>query len=365
MQCPVFFILSCVSYSLYESENKRMKPTILITGGAGYIGSHTAYIMAQKGYQVIILDNFLHDQTFNPPWATIIKKDFADADTLHSIFTTYRIEAVMHFAALIEVGRSVREPLSFYENNVSKTITLLKIMLEHEVKKIIFSSSCAVYGIPQSLPLTESHPKNPISPYGNSKLIIESILHDASNAHGLRYVALRYFNAAGLLPDSGLKEHHEPETHIIPLLLKAAHEGTPFYVFGNDYPTQDGTCIRDYLHVIDIAQAHSKALDYLAADNESQGFNLGTGNGYSVAQLIALVEKVTSRTIQIVWQQRRAGDPAQLVADPSLAMHCLGWKAEYSDMEYIVRSAWNKMSIELCNTTPKHLLCKKKEHTLR
>lgn len=315
-----------------------MKPALLITGGAGYIGSHTAYLMAQQGYEIIILDKLLHNQPFNHSWATLIQKDFADRQTLDAIFSTYNIQAVMHFAAFIEVGKSVRDPLAFYENNVSKTITLLQTMLAHGVKKFIFSSSCAVYGIPQATTLNELHPKNPISPYGSSKLMVEMALQDAHIAHDLQYVALRYFNAAGLLPGSGLGEYHEPETHIIPLLLRAAQEDKPFYVYGNDYPTPDGTCIRDYLHVIDIAHAHAKALDYLMAGNESRCFNLGTGSGYSVAQLIGVVERVTAKKIKIIIQARRAGDPERLVADPRMAIEKLGWKAQFSEMGYLIEN---------------------------
>jgi UDP-glucose-4-epimerase GalE len=315
-----------------------MKPTILIIGGAGYIGSHTAYLMAQQRYKIIILDKLVHNQPFNHSWAQLIQKDFADQQTLDAIFSQYSIHAVMHFAASIEVGRSVREPLDFYENNVSRTITLLQKMVQHNVKKIIFSSSCAVFGMPQTDTLDESHSKLPISPYGNSKLMIEMALQDAHRAYDLQYVALRYFNAAGLLPGSGLGEYHEPETHIIPLLLRAALHDKPFYVYGNDYPTPDGTCIRDYLHVIDIAQAHAKALDYLDTGNQSDYFNLGTGTGYSVAQLIEIMEQVTGKKIKVIVQSRRKGDPAQLIANPALARERLGWKAEYNSMNDIIRS---------------------------
>jgi UDP-glucose 4-epimerase len=317
----------------------RMQPTILVTGGAGYIGSHTAYLLAQQGYQVIIIDSFIHNQYFNPRWATVIKSDFADTVALEKIFTTYNIHAVMHFAAYIEVGESVKNPLKFYENNVSKTITLLQKMLEHGVNNIIFSSSCAVYGIPERLPLTEDHPKNPISPYGKTKFMIETILQDADDTYGLHYVALRYFNAAGALPEECLGEQHKPETHIIPLLLCAALQESPFTIFGNDYETKDGTAIRDYLHVLDIAQAHLCALQHLEHGNPSDCFNLGTGSGVSVKEMIETIEEIIRTPIKKVWEQRRAGDPAVLVADPSKAQNILQWQPRYSDLNFILQSA--------------------------
>ncbi|MDR3550080.1 MAG: UDP-glucose 4-epimerase GalE [Candidatus Babeliales bacterium] len=314
------------------------KPTILITGGAGYIGSHTALLMSQKGYNVIIIDMLIHDQLFNHPWATLIQKDYADKQALHEIFTQNDVIAVMHFAAFIEVGRSVKDPLSFYNNNVIKTLQLLESMLEHNVKKIIFSSSCAVYGIPTQVPLVESHSKNPISPYGSTKLIIEMALKELGVAHDLQFVALRYFNAAGALTQLGLKEQHKPETHVLPLLIDAALNSTPFYIFGTDYPTPDGTCIRDFLHVCDIADAHAKALEYLEAGKPSDFFNLGTGNGFSIKQLIQAVEKIMNCRVKTVVHERRAGDPALLVADPSHALHLLGWKPQFSDLNSILQS---------------------------
>lgn len=316
-----------------------MKSAILITGGAGYIGSHTALLMAQKGHHVIILDTFVHNQSFNPSWATVIKKDVADKETLHEIFSSHKIEAVMHFAANIEVGRSVRQPLLFYDTNVVKTIALLELMLEHNVKKFIFSSSCAIYGIPQALPLTESHPKNPISPYGRTKLMIETVLEDMAMAYDMQYVALRYFNAAGTLPGHNLHEQHEPETHIIPLLVRAARHEQPFYIFGTSYPTPDGTCIRDYLHVWDIAQAHAAALDYVNTDLPSASFNLGTGTGYSVKQIADEVQKITRKRAKIIEGVQRPGDPAILVADPSHAYSVLKWQPMHSNLDYILQTA--------------------------
>ncbi len=314
-------------------------PAILVIGGAGYIGSHTAYLLKQKGYKVIVLDKYVHNQQFNPSWATVIKKDFADAETLEHIFSTYNISAVMHFAACIEVGESVKNPLKFYENNVSKTITLFNAMRKNGINKFIFSSSCAVYGMPQQLPLTEDHTKNPINPYGKTKFMIENILEDMNQAYGFNYVSLRYFNAAGALPEEQLGEQHKPETHIIPLLLRAAQNGLPFNIFGNDYETKDGTAVRDYLHVLDIAQAHLAALQHLEKGHPSDCFNLGTGTGFSVKEMVDAVEKVCRTPIKTVWQERRPGDPAVLVADPTKAQTILKWQPKYSDLEFILKSA--------------------------
>ena len=323
-----------------------MKPTLLITGGAGYIGSHTALLMAQKGYNIVILDTLLHDQSFDHPWATLIKKDYADPQALNDIFTSYNVQAVMHFAAFIEVGRSVKDPLAFYENNVVKTLHLLKQMIKHKVKKIVFSSSCAVYGVPTQIPLVESHQKIPISPYGSTKLIIEMALKELNTANDIQFVGLRYFNAAGARSECGLKEQHKPETHVLPLLIEAATQNKPFYIFGDDYHTPDGTCVRDFLHVDDIALAHAKSLEYLQADNPSDFFNLGTGTGYSIKQLIHTVEEIMHTKIKVMVHERRAGDPAFLVADPSHAFNKLEWKPQYSDIFTILKS--------VCPVTHKH-----------
>jgi len=317
-----------------------MKPAILITGGAGYIGSHTAYMMHQKGYKVIILDTFLHNQQPDLSWATIIKKDFADMPTLQMIFSTYNIQAVMHFAALIQVGQSVTDPASFYQNNVAKTITLLDTMIQHGIKKFIFSSSCAIYGKPFSLPLTEELPKTPISPYGKTKLMVEILLKDFKKAYELEYVSLRYFNAAGAMPQFGLGEEHTPETHIIPLLLRSALEQKPFSIFGTDYQTKDGSCIRDFIHIWDIAHAHYLALTYLQSGNPSDCFNLGTGKGFSVNQLIRAVEHTCGCKIEILHARRRKGDPPILIADPTKAYNVLGWKPHFSHLDSIITSAY-------------------------
>lgn len=314
--------------------------TVLVTGGAGYIGSHTAWLLTQQGYRVIVLDSLVHEQRFTHPWATFIHADLADTAVLKNVFAHYNIDAVMHFAASIEVGESVKNPLKFYDNNVTNTMHLLATMVEYGVTKFIFSSSCAVYGIPHQVPIHENHPKDPISPYGKTKLIIEQALEDLAIAHGLSFVVLRYFNAAGALPEHGLGECHRPETHLIPLLLRAAYLQKPFSIFGTDHPTKDGTCVRDFLHVLDIAQAHVLALKHLEDSRPSEAFNLGTGHGYSVKQMVETVERITGMPITITYAAKRAGDPAQLIADPTKAQTLLLWQPRYSDLEFIIRSAW-------------------------
>jgi len=313
-----------------------MIPTILITGGAGYIGSHTSLYISQKGYNVIIIDN----KKIDFEWAKTIQGDFADENILDNIFSENQIEAVMHFAGFIEVEESVKNPLKFYENNVSKTIKLLEIMCKNNINKFIFSSSCAVYGIPEFLPLTEEHPKNPVSPYGKSKLMVENLLQDLSQTSDFKFVSLRFFNAAGALPDFGLGEKHFPETHLIPLLFQSIKTGQPFAIFGNDYATKDGSCIRDYLHVWDIADAHWLALDYLKDDKSSNVFNLGTGKGFSVKEIIQAVENLYKSKIKIIIANKRLGDPPILIADPIKTQTILNWKAKYSDLETILKSSY-------------------------
>jgi UDP-glucose-4-epimerase GalE len=315
------------------------KSTILITGGAGYIGSHVGLTCARANYNVVVLDSFVHGQHFNPNWATVIKSDYADKEILRNIFSSYNVAAVVHCAASIEVGISVKDPISFYENNVAKTIVLVEEMLRANIKKIIFSSSCAVYGQPHNLPLNEAHPINPMSPYGRTKAIVESILEDADAAYGLKYISLRYFNAAGAVPEEGLGEQHKPETHLIPLLLRAALMREQFTVFGNSYPTKDGTAVRDFVHVLDIAHAHLLALEHLSRGNPSDVFNLGTGHGYSIKEMVDGVSRIISTSMPTVISSARAGDPHTLVADPNKAKTILQWKPRYSDLEFILKSA--------------------------
>ncbi len=317
-----------------------MSKIILIPGGAGYIGSHTSYLMHKLGYKIIILDKFVHNQTFNQPWAKLIKADFADQKVLDQIFTENKIDAVMHFAAFIEVGESVKKPKEFYENNVVKTLNLLNTMIKHDVKKLVFSSTCAIYGNPTKIPMNEKHQFDPVSPYGKNKLTVEFALKDYSNAYGLQYVSLRYFNAAGALAQENLGEQHNPETHIIPLMLRAIKNKTEFKIFGTDYNTPDGTCVRDYIHILDIAQAHVLALQYLEKTNESNFFNLGSEKGYSVREMINAAEKICNEKMNIKICNRRPGDVDTLIADSTKIKNMLGWKAKYSDLNNILKSAW-------------------------
>lgn len=317
-----------------------MTKTILVTGGAGYIGSHIGYLLAQRGYKVLILDTFLHKQTFAPSWATIMRVDFADEAVLQTLFKQHTIEAVIHCAALIEVGESVKRPQDFYETNVSKVLTLLRVMRSYHINSFIFSSSCAVYGNPIKLPLDEEHPKNPVSPYGRTKLMVEYMLQDFAQAYELRFVSLRYFNAIGALPEHELGEQHEPETHLMPLIMRAIIARTPVKIFGTDYGTRDGTCVRDYVHVLDIARAHLCALDYLNAGGVSDYFNLGTGHGYTVQEMIYAAQEVCGEQALIEYHARRSGDAAVLVAHPAKAEKYLGWKALHTDVKTLLQSAY-------------------------
>ncbi len=327
-----------------------MKKTILIPGGAGYIGSHTAYLMYKLGHKVIVLDKLLHNQKFNHPWATLIKADFADEQILDQIFTNYDVDAVMHFAAFIEVGESVKKPKEFYINNVIKTLRLLNAMVEHNVKKFVFSSSCAIYGNPIQIPMDETHPANPINPYGKNKLSVEFALQDYAHSYGLQYVSLRYFNASGAMPENGLGEQHNPETHIIPLMLRAIKNNKTFKIFGTDYNTQDGSCVRDYIHVLDLAQAHVLAYQYMQETRRSNFFNLGSEKGYSVKEMVNLAEKICGKKMNIEFCDRRAGDADILIADSTKIKTVLGWQPKYSNLNNILQSAWdweNRSEVEL------------------
>ncbi len=328
--------------------------TILLLGGAGFVGSAVAHDLLVQGYGVVIVDLFLHKQTVALPGAIIIKSDFGDEQVLRAIFSAYRITAVMHFAAYIEVGRSVDEPAQFYENNVIKTKRLLDVMREYNVPKLVFSSSCAIYAPLRTLEkLTEQHAIHPLSPYGKTKLAVEFLLQDYARAYGLSYVSLRYFNAAGGLPHYSLGEQHDPETHVIPLLFKACMQGNSFTLYGDDYPTPDGTCVRDYIHISDLSSAHSKALLHLNAGGAAMALNIGSGVGCSVKELIAVVTAVCGQSINVIIRPRRAGDAPILLADTTLAERILSWRA-HATLEQIVRDAWcffhNKHIKQLKNT---------------
>lgn len=320
-----------------------MAKHILVTGGAGYIGSHTCKALREAGYDPVAYDNLMYGHEWAVQWGPLIQGDLADKDALSRCFAEYAPEAVIHFAAFAYVGESVDNPSKYYANNVACTLNLLDVMREHECKKIVFSSTCAVYGAPESLPLAESHPCNPISPYGRSKQFVEQILADYGAAYGLRHSALRYFNAAGADPSGDVGEVHDPETHLIPLALRAClPDASPLKIFGMDWDTPDGTCVRDYIHVSDLAEAHLVALRYLET-HRSGTFNLGNGDGHSVMDIIDAIEEVTGRQVNHIEGPRRAGDPARLVADASLARQHLGWIPQYPDMTDIIRHAWEWM----------------------
>lgn len=315
---------------------------ILITGGAGYIGSQTNKVLNENGYETIILDNLKNGHRELVKWGRLVVGDIHDKDVLDKIFSEYDIEAVIHFAAYAYVGESVIEPHKYYQNNVVGTILLLETMLKHDCKKIIFSSTCATFGKPKQIPISETEHQCPINPYGNTKLMIEQVFKDYSKAYGLKFVVLRYFNAAGADPQSEVGEWHVPETHIIPLILDVAIGKKDFVeVFGMDYNTKDGTCIRDYVHVYDLAYAHLLSLRYLQSDGKSEFFNLGNGKGYSVLELIETSRKITRQNIEVKLIKRREGDPPILIANSQKAERILKWKPIYKDIESIVTHAWN------------------------
>lgn len=315
---------------------------ILVTGGAGYIGSHTVRDLLSEDHNVVVLDNLVYGHTeFVPENVKFVHADLADKEKLTEIFDTMNIDAVIHFAAFAYVGESVRDPAKYFNNNLCNGLNLLGAMLAHNVHKIVFSSSCATYGIPPGIPITEDMPQNPINPYGLTKLTFERILDYYDAAYGLKFVSLRYFNAAGAMPDASIGEWHDPETHVIPLMLRSLC--TPlssFQVFGDDYPTSDGSCIRDYIHVCDLARGHILALNHLIDGNPSAKMNLGTGKGVSVFELINIVEDVTGMRMNYAIAPRREGDPAELVADPARAERLFGWRARF-DIRAIVEHAWS------------------------
>jgi UDP-glucose 4-epimerase len=320
------------------------KPTILVTGGAGYIGSHVVLALSQAGYPVVVLDNldYGHKELIaSIPNVELIIGDTIDRPLLDILFNNHQIGAVMHFSAYAYVGESVTAPAKYYRNNVVGTLSLLEAMVAAGVDKFVFSSTCATYGNPQAIPITEDHPQAPINPYGATKLMVERILQDFE-IYGLNSVCFRYFNAAGANPEGLLGEDHTPETHLIPLTLFAAMGKIPaISVFGTDYDTPDGTCIRDYIHVNDLASAHILGLEYLLAGGKSDRFNLGNGNGFSVRQVIDTARQVTGKEIKVIEGDRRPGDPAVLVGSGAKAKKVLNWNPQFADLSKIITDAWH------------------------
>ena len=314
---------------------------ILVTGGAGYIGAHANKELNLAGYETVVLDNMSYGHEDFLKWGEYENVDLDDLKSLRNVFSKYKIDAVMHFAAFTYVGESVEDPQKYYLNNLRNTLNLLQVMNEFEVKKLVFSSTCATYGNPMEIPLTDSHPQNPINPYGKGKLMVEKILEDYNSAYNLRYVSLRYFNAAGADPEGDVGERHHPETHLIPLILDAASgKREDIKIFGTDYPTHDGTCIRDYIHVTDLADAHIKSLKYLENGKKSEIFNLGNGNGFSVKEVIENARKVTGRKIKATETDRRPGDPPILVGSSKKARKILKWQPKYDELTQIIKTAW-------------------------
>jgi UDP-glucose-4-epimerase GalE len=313
---------------------------VLVTGGAGYIGSHAAKALSRAGYQVVVFDNLIAGHRDAVKYGTLVEGDIADVAAVRAALRTHEIFAVMHFAAFLDVGESVREPARYYRNNVIGALGVLEAMAAESVRYFVLSSTCATYGEPQETPIPETHPQNPINSYGETKLAIERALPHFERAYELRWVALRYFNAAGADPDGEIGEDHSPEIHLIPRAIEAATGGRGLQLFGDDYPTPDGTCLRDYIHVSDLADAHVRSLDVMVETERSSAYNLGTGIPHSVRQVIDTVERVTGRHVPWTLAPRRPGDPAALYAAPQKAQTELRWTARFPDLESIVRTAW-------------------------
>lgn len=315
---------------------------ILITGGAGYIGSHTVKALKKKGYFTVVYDNLSSGHEYASKGDIFIKGDIFDSNLLADTIKKYDIDSIIHFAAYSLVGESMTNPKKYYTNNVQGTLNLLNTMLENNINKIVFSSTAAVYGEPKNIPITEDCPKDPTNVYGKTKLMIENMLEDYSKAYALKYIALRYFNACGADPQGDIGEDHNPETHLIPLVLQTcAGKRESIKIFGQDYPTKDGTCIRDYIHVNDLASAHVLALEALQKGHKSEVYNLGNGNGFSVAEIIDTAEKVAGIEIKKEFTGRRSGDPAILIASSDKIKKALGWNPEYTDISKIIQTAWN------------------------
>jgi UDP-glucose 4-epimerase len=331
-----------------KQEIKMKK--ILVVGGAGYIGSHMVVKLLEAGYLPVTLDNLScgHDDAVKG--GEFILGDLADKKFLDEVLGGHKFTAVMHFASFIQVGESVVEPAKYYENNVVNTLNLLNAMHKHQINNFIFSSSAAIFGEPEYIPIDEKHPQHPVSPYGHSKAMVEQILRDYDRAYGLRSICLRYFNAAGAHPDGILGERHDPESHLIPLVLQvAAGKRENIAIYGDDYAAPDGTCVRDYIHICDLCDAHLAALNYLWKNNKSACFNLGNGEGYSVKQVIDACRQVTGCDIPVEVKDRRFGDSAVLVADSKLAKKTLKWEPKFCQLETIIEHAWNWMNSRFAN----------------
>ncbi len=314
---------------------------VLVTGGAGYVGSHACKVLAQAGYLPITLDDLSTGHSEAARWGPLVIGDIADPYVLRRTIQSFNVSAILHFAASAYVAESCAEPAKYFNNNLVKTIRLLDCAMEAGVNRFVFSSTCATYGVPQEMPIRETHPQNPINAYGESKLSVERVLQWYGRAYGLQWVTLRYFNAAGADPDGEIGESHDEETHLIPLAIEAAcNPARSIAVFGSEYPTPDGTAIRDYIHVTDLGVAHKLALEYLASGSESRAFNLGTGRGYSVREVLRATERVSGQNISVREAPARPGDPPVLVADASLAREQLGWSCAHSELSHIIGTAW-------------------------
>lgn len=314
---------------------------VLVTGGAGYIGSHMVQMLREHQIDVVTLDNLSNGYREAVVGGEFVQGDVADAELLTRLCARHEFDAVLHFAAFIQVGESVVDPAKYYRNNLQGTLSLLDVIVAAGIKRFVFSSTAAIFGEPTYTPIDERHPQVPINPYGLSKWMVEQVLADYDRAYGLKSIALRYFNAAGADPEGRLGERHEPETHLIPLVLQAASGRRPsITIFGTDYPTVDGTCVRDYIHIVDLCQAHMRALDRMRARGKSDAFNLGNGLGFTIREVIAAAERVTGRSIPVTVAARRVGDPAVLLADSSRAVDELGWRPKYQDLDTIIAHAW-------------------------
>jgi UDP-arabinose 4-epimerase len=325
-----------------------MPRRVLVAGGAGFIGSHTAKLLHSRDIEPVVYDNLVTGHRSSVRWGPFVHGDILDTSHLTKTLAEYKPDAVVHFAASAYVGESAEEPSKYYRNNVAGTLSLLDACRKANIGKLIFSSSCATYGVPEALPISEAMPQRPINPYGRTKLIAEQILQDYAAAYQLRYVALRYFNACGADPEGELGEWHEPETHLIPrALLAASGKISHLAVFGDDYETEDGTCIRDYIHVTDLARAHVLALDHLVGGGRNLAVNLGTGTGTSIGEIVRAIGRITNRDVPVEMHPRRAGDPPALFADPAFARDSLGFSPEYSDLDTIIRTAAPFFGLEL------------------